>query len=169
MYYMNNKQNKIMDLVKNFGCLTTKQIENITGFKDVDGIMRPLLKQTEKIIKKEDDRYLLSNLLKIDEKMLNALEVYSYLSITGVPITWCQPVEFPFTISLFRNGKVFDIAVLEEGEEVIFCTAIDRSISKRVIVVIRDLEQVKKIKLNKPCKICLLNPEVKFYDLPASK
>lgn len=165
MYYMNNKQDKVMKLIKKFGCLSVTQIENITGLKNIDSIMRPLLKQRDKIVKKEKDKYLLANLMKVDNKILKALEVYSYLSKTDIPIDWCEPVEFPFTLSLFRNGKVFDIAVLEDGDEVIYCTSIDRSFSERVIVVLDNKDQVKKIKLHKACKIFLLYPEAKFYNL----
>lgn len=161
---MNNNQKEILNLISKFGCLTTTQIENITKIKNVDKVMNPLVKQKNGDVKQEDDRYFLSSLKKPDAKLMKALEVYSYLSNTNKPVEWCMPVEFPFTVSLFRNNKVFDIAVLDEGEEIVYCPAINRSNSERVLFILDDIKQIKNIRLDKPYKICFLKPKIQFLD-----
>ena len=160
MFYANKNQEKVKELINKFGCIRSKQIESITGLKDLDKLMEPIIKQWNSNIKKETDLYFIKN-GSIRERTLKALELYAFLSTKGT-IEWCEPVDFPFELSLFMNNKVFDIAVIEEGEEIIYTTAIERSIADRVIIIIDKEEQKSLIRLTKKHKICIWEPNIKF-------
>lgn len=66
--------------------------------------------------------------------------------------------DFPFQISFYMNDKVFDVAVIEEGEEAMMSAAINRTYAERVIAVVQNIESIKQIRIDKPIRFCTVNP-----------
>ncbi|MCR3758462.1 hypothetical protein KYB31_05560 [Clostridium felsineum] len=157
MYYVNSKQEKILENIKKFGYMTYDQIKKVNNLRDLDKQLKTLVRQRKlKIL--EDNIYVPIGIKEINKKVLKAVDIYIYLINVDkeTSIEWCTLNEFPFLMSFFRNGKVFDVAVIEEGEELIYSTAINRKASERIIIVIENEEQIEKIKINEKVKYCTI-------------
>ena len=155
MYYINSKQEKILESINKFGCMTYNQIKKLNKISDLDKQLKTLLRQ-RKLKVMEDSIYVPIGIRDINSKALRALDVYIYLvnADKEISIEWCTLNKFPFEMSFFRNGKVFDVAVINEGEELIYSAAINRKDSERIIILVEDQEQIKKIKINEKVKYC---------------
>lgn len=155
MYYINSKQEKILNLINKFGCMTYEQIKRLNKISDLDKQLKTLVRQ-RKLKVMEDNIYVPIGIREVNRKVLRAIDVYIYLinADKETSIEWCTLNKFPFEMSFFRNGKVFDVAVLNEGEELIYSGAINRSTAERIIIVIENEDQIKKIKINEKVKYC---------------
>ncbi|URZ05934.1 DUF5697 family protein [Clostridium felsineum] len=157
MYYINSKQEKILGNINKFGCMTYDQIKKLNNLRDLDKQLKTLVRQRKlKIL--EDNIYVTIGIREVNRKILRAIDIYIYLINADKEknIEWCTLNEFPFVMSFFRNGKVFDVAVIEEGEELIYSTAINRSVAERIIIVIENEKQIEKIKINEKVKYCTI-------------
>lgn len=157
LYYVNLKQQKILEDVNKFGSMTYEQIKKINDLKDIDKHLKTLIRHNKlKVI--EENIYVPMGKRKVNNKILKALDVCIYLNSIDnhVPIEWCNIENFPFTFVFFRNNKVFDITVIDEGEELIYSQAINRSAAERIIVILDKLSQVEKMKINKQAKYCTI-------------
>ncbi|URZ15462.1 DUF5697 family protein [Clostridium felsineum] len=157
MYYVNLKQEKILNLINKFGCMTYDQIKKLNNLRNLDKQLKTLVRQKMlKII--EDNIYVPIGIREINRKILRAIDIYIYLINADKEknIEWCTLNDFPFVMSFFRNGKVFDVAVIEEGEELIYSTAINRKASERIIIIIENKDQIEKIKINEKVKYCTI-------------
>ncbi|URZ00641.1 DUF5697 family protein [Clostridium felsineum] len=162
MYYMNLKQEKIFEFIRIFRCAKLEHLKGLLDIKDIEKHLKTLI--SEQKIYKIDDIYLLKNDIRDNSKILKALDLYVYLRNKELPIHWCIPEDFPFIIAFFRNNKVFDVAVVKEGEESLYSTVINRSISDRVILILYKREQQEKIKIEKQVKFCTIeNGAVYFF------
>jgi hypothetical protein len=109
------------------------------------------------MIRQDGEVYYLGT--KPDSKMIKALEVLVHFK---KKVNWHMHGDFPFQISFYMNDKVFDVAVIEEGEEAMMSAAINRTYAERVIAVIDREENISRIKINKPVRYCTVNP-IRFF------
>lgn len=158
MYYVNLKQQKILQNINKFGCMTYKQIRKINNFSDLDKQLKSLVRQS-KIRILDDNIYVTRGVREVNKNVLSAIDLYIYLNFVDKEssIAWCVIEDFPFIMAFFRNNKVFDIAVIKEGEETICSVAINRSAAERVIVILKDSGQLEKVRISKPVKYCTVN------------
>lgn len=166
MYYLNNKHKSILHIITKFSCIKKKQLKDLTGIKHMDPLLSDLIKQG--IINVKDDIYFVTGQNNINKKVLKALDIYVYLNSMDKenPVEWCELSQFPFVLTLFRNNKVYDLAVIDQGEETSFISSINRSIAERVIVVIENPLQIEKIKTEKELRICIIEDnDLKFYEI----
>ncbi|PJI06549.1 MULTISPECIES: DUF5697 family protein [Clostridium] len=155
MYYINSKQEKILESINKFGCMTYDQIKKLNKISDLDKQIKTLIRQRKlKVI--QDNIYVPIGIREVNRKILKAIDIYIYLISADkeISIEWCTLNKFPFEMSFFRNGKVFDVAVIESGEELIYSAAINRSTAERIIIVIDNEDQIEKIKINEKVKYC---------------
>lgn len=165
MYYINLKQEKILDVVKKFGGIGYEHLKKLTNIKDLDRQLKSLLKQN-RIEVIYEGIYVLKGQNKIDEKMVKALDLYVYLiNDMKLNVKACIVEDFPFKLAFLKDNKVFDAAVISEGEEIIYSGAIDRSLADRIIIILDREEQVQKTKLNKMVKYCTVKQgAVNFFE-----
>ncbi|KOF56720.1 MULTISPECIES: DUF5697 family protein [Clostridium] len=155
MYYVNLKQQKILDNINKFGCMTYEQIKELSNLKDLDKELKILVNQ-RRVRVLEGNIYVSIGRREVNNKVLKALEICTYLNSINrqVSIQWCNVEDFPFTLVFFRNGKIFDAVVINEGEEVIYSAAVNRTAAERIIVILESASQIEKIKINKQAKYC---------------
>lgn len=164
MYYVNFKQKKIMDGINKFSCMTYEQIKKLNNLKDLDKQLKILVNQKKlKLI--EENVYVPIGNKAANKKILRVLDVYIHLAYADskVPIEWCEIVDFPFILAFFRNNKIFHIAVIDEGEELAYSTAINRSEAERIILILENVSQMEKIKINKNLKCCTVKNGVVIF------
>lgn len=157
LYYINLKQQKILDNINKFGGMTYDQIERFNKLKNLDKELKALVNMKKvKVIK--DNIYVPVGRGKVNNKVIKALEVCTYLNSidSEISIEWCNLESFPFTLAFFRNDKVFDISVINEGEELIYSGIINRTAVERVIVMLERQSQIEKLKINKRVKYCTI-------------
>lgn len=155
MYYINLKQQKILESINKFGCMTYNQIEKFNKLKNLDKELKALVNRKKvKII--EGDIYIPMGKQEVNNKIIKALEVCTYLNSVDskISIEWCNLEDFPFTLVFFRNDRIFDISVITEGEELIYSAAVNRTAAERVIVILENPNQIEKLKINKQVKYC---------------
>jgi len=102
-----------------------------------------------------------------NKKYLLVAEVLSKMKKeNNTSILWYQKQEYPFTGIGFINNKIFDIAVVQVGEEVVFKTIINRILQneketyndahyitapaqrENFLIIVEDKEQIDKISVN---------------------
>lgn len=155
LYYINLKQQKILESINKFGCMTYNQIERFSKSKNLDKELKVLVNRKKvKII--DDNIYIPVGKREVNNKVIKALEVCTYLNSidSQISIEWCNLENFPFTLVFFRNDRIFDISVINEGEELIYSAAVNRTSAERVIVILEELNQIEKLKINKQVKYC---------------
>lgn len=158
MYYINSKQQKILSGINKFGCMTYEQIKKLNNLRDLDKQLKTLVRQKKlKIV--DDNIYVPIGIRKVNKNVLKAVEIYVYLNFIDkkTPVAWCELEDFPFTLAFFRNNKVFDLAVIKDGEELIYSTAINRAVAERIIVILETPRQIEKMKIDKQVKYCTVN------------
>lgn len=161
MYFLNNKQQEVIKIINKFGSIKKNQLEILSGRNDIDKILEPVFKQKKAPIKIENNIFL-SIFQNTNEKMLAAISVLSYIYKAGKDIEWYDTEDFPFILAFIRNEKVFDVAVINRGEELIYAAAINRSVAERIIIVLEDESQIQKIKINdsnKQKKYCIIKED----------
>lgn len=168
MYFLNSKQQELIKIINKFGSIKKSQLEILSGRNDIDRILEPVFKQKKAPIKLEDDVFL-SVFKNADKKMLAALSILSYIYESGPEdVVWYGTEDFPFILAFIRNEKVFDISVVEQGEELIYAAAINRSVAERIVIILEDESQIKKIKINdinKQKKYCIIKDrEITFLE-----
>lgn len=146
MFYLSKGQKQIMDLLKQFGHLTVSQIRDITGIYNIDELIEPLMNKQVPYLKKEGNLLLYPTVNKINKDLLKALDVYSYIH-KKFDASWCTISKFPYILSFIEGKKFFDIALIEDGQESVIVSAIERSSSTRIIIVIDDEKQIRKISI----------------------
>lgn len=158
MYYINLKQQRILENINKFGCMTYEQIKELNNLRDLDKHLNTLVRQ-KKLKVLDNNIYVPIGIREVNRKVLKAVDIYVYLNTLDkeTPIAWWELEDFPFILAFFRNNKVFDIAVIKEGEELIYSTAINRSAPERIIVILEDPRQIEKIKIAKQVKYCTVN------------
>lgn len=165
MYYMNTRQEKILELISKFGCIRYKHINKLAHIKNLERQFKNLIRQ-KRIELVYDDIYVLKGKKELDKKMIKALDLYVYLiNDMKMQIKCCMLEDFPFKLALFKGNKVFDMAVIGEGEEAIYSGAVNRSFGERVIIILDNKKQVEKIKINKMVKYCTVkHGAVNFFE-----
>lgn len=166
MYYVNSKQEKILQSINKFGCMTYEQIKKLSNLRDLDKYLKSLIIQ-KKLRMVDNNIYTSIGSKEINKSVLSAIDLYIYLSSIDKekPIIWCVTEKFPFIMAFFRNNKVFDISAIKIGEETIYSTAINRSTAERIIVILEDTLQIQKIKINRQVKYCTIsNGAVIFFN-----
>lgn len=164
LYYINLKQQKILESINKFGGMTYAQIERFNKLKNLDKELKTLVNRKKvKII--DNNIYIPIGKQEVNIKVIKALEVCTYLNSvhSEISIEWCNLESFPFTLAFFRNDKVFDVSVIDEGEELIHSAAINRTAAERVIVILERQSQIQKIKINKQVKYCIINDGVVIF------
>ncbi|PJI10086.1 MULTISPECIES: DUF5697 family protein [Clostridium] len=165
MYYINTRQEKILELISKFGCMRYKNINKLAHIKDLKRQFKNLIRQN-RIELVCDDIYVLKGKKELDKKMIKALDLYVYLiNDMKMQIKCCMIEKFPFKLALFKENRAFDIAVIDEGEEVIYSGAVNRSFGERVIIILDNKKQAEKIKINKMVKYCTVkHGAVNFFE-----
>lgn len=157
MYYINSKQQKILESISKFGVMTYNQLEEFNQLKNLDKELKSLINR-KKLRVINDNIYVPVGKREVNSKVIKALEVCTYLNSidSEISIEWCNLESFPFTLAFFRNDKVFDISVINEGEELIYSGAVNRTVVERVIVILEKPNQIEKMKINKQVKYCTI-------------
>jgi|GEM_PF-2636388 len=79
-----------------------------------------------------------------------------------------SPEEYPFTLFFTLNNKLYDVAVIEPGQEDIQCQLINNSMAGRVLIVVENMAQAQKVKSLIRDKelgyITIDNGEVSYYE-----
>ncbi|CAB1249191.1 DUF5697 family protein [Clostridium sp. MT-14] len=146
MFYLSKDQKQIMDLLKQFGHLTISQIKDITGINDIDELIEPLMAKQVPYLKKEGDLLLYPTVDKINRDLLKALDAYSYIhKMFGA--SWCTVSKFPYILSFIEGNKFFDIALVKDGQESVIVPAMEKSNSMRIIIIVDDEKQIRKISI----------------------
>lgn len=164
LYYTNLKQQKILESINKFGSMTYNQLEEFNKLKNLDKELKTLVNRKKvKVI--NDNIYVPVGKREVNNKVIKALEVCTYLNSidSEISIEWCDLESFPFTLAFFRNDKVFDISVINEGEELIYAAAINRTAAERVIVMFEKPSQIEKFKINKQVKYCTIKDGVVIF------
>lgn len=157
MFYQSEKQTKLVNIIKKFGCIKINQLKHISKIENADKLLESILSSWDAPIKKQDDIFFDSKLNKINTNMLKALDVFSCIC-SHLTISWYEKASFPYLISFIQNNKLYDITVIPSGQEGIMMSLLNRSDSDRIIIVVDSRKQVEKIKLtNKHYKILALD------------
>lgn len=156
MLYINNKDKKLLDLINMFGCIKERQIEALVGKKYEKQISHLL---SSKLINRHDDIYMTIYQDKIDYNMLKCIDLFIYFN---EKIGWYSAEEYPFYIAVMLGDNVYDITTVSSGEESMIYPVINRSKAERVIMIVDDVESIKKLNIEKPVRYCTVNP-VKFF------
>lgn len=153
---MSIREKLALRFINEYGCATKEQIKLFSKASD---------KHIENLVKghyirkdKKSDVYLVKSLQEIDEKMLLALEILSYFKDKA---EWHSKTDFPYKISFFMCGQIFDIAVVMPGEEVLMTAAINRSSAEKVIVGIKTKDTV--LRIEKPARYYIFEEKMFFY------
>lgn len=157
LYYINLNQQKMLEAINKFGGMTYNQLKEFNKIKNLDKELKSLVNRKKvKIV--NDNVYVPVGKREVNIKIIKALEVCTYLNSidSEISIEWCNLESFPFTLAFFRNDKVFDICVINEGEELIYAAAVNRTAAERVIVMFEKLNQIEKFKINKQVKYCTI-------------
>jgi hypothetical protein len=146
---LSGKERQLINFMREYKTATRQQLGELVGA--TDRLLEKAVNST--MMQREGEIYYLGQ--KPDHKMIMALEVLVHFR---KKIKWHMHGEFPYHITFYMNDKVFDVAVIEEGEEAMMSAAINRTTVERVIAVIEDLESIKQIKIDKTLRFCTVNP-----------
>jgi hypothetical protein len=151
--YLSGREKRILKIIREYKTMSKKQIKKLVGASDE--LLDKMVKNT--MIQNTGDIYFIGE--RADINTIMALEVLIYFK---KDVTWHLKANFPFCITFYMNNKVFDVAVIRSGEEMLISTAINRIQADRVIVVVEDISSIKKINIDKPVRFCTIEPIV-FY------
>lgn len=135
--------------MREYKTATRKQLGELVGA--TDRLLEKAMNST--MMQRDGEIYYLAQ--KPDPKMIKALEVLVYFR---KKVKWHMRSEFPYHITFYMNDKVFDIAVIEEGEETMMSAAINRTRAERIIAVVENAENIKQTKIDKTLRFCTVNP-----------
>jgi len=147
--YLSGKERQLINFMREYKTATRQQLKELVNA--TDRLLEKAVNST--MIRQDGEIYYLGT--KPDYKMIKALEVLVHFKKKA---NWHMHGDFPFQISFYMNEKVFDVAVIEEGEEAMMSAAINRTMAERVIAVIDKEDSISKLKINKPVRYCKLNP-----------
>lgn len=94
-----------------------------------------------------------------------AIKAFEVILLFKDRISFHCPADPPFAISYMKDQKNYDIAVITEISPENKCREVDASQSKRVVFVADTIEQARKISTTKEAGICVLQPEIKLFEL----
>lgn len=170
MYYVSKKQAELLAIINKFGCIKTKQLEKISGYKNFESELLRIIKFRKEPIKFQNGTFFSFTQKTVNKRIIKAIDVYSYLNTVGEEkkVEWCELSQFPFTLTLFRNEMIYDIAAINQGEENSFSAAINRSAAEKVIVIVESPLQIEKLKITKEYRICIIQNDgsISFYEPP---
>jgi len=152
--YLSGKERQLINFMREYKTATRQQLKELVNA--TDRLLEKAVNST--MIRQDGEIYYLGS--KPDYRMIKALEVLVHFRKR---VSWHMRGDFPYQISFYMNDKVFDVAVIEEGEEAMMSAAINRTIAERVIAVIAKETSIDKININKPVRFCTINP-IRFYD-----
>jgi len=147
--YLSGKERQLINFMREYKTATRQQLRELVNA--TDRLLEKAVSST--MIRQDGEIYYLGS--KPDYRMIKALEVLVHFRKR---VSWHMRGDFPYQISFYMNDKVFDVAVIEEGEEAMMSAAINRTIAERVIAVIDREDSISKLRISKPVRYCTLNP-----------
>lgn len=163
MYMINEKQKKMLEVINGLGSIEKSQLFKLTDLKENIRNLELLERLAEnRYIKKEGNVIYPFFTKMANENMFKCIKVLIYIMDTYKDVIWYQKANSPIELILYRNEKVYDVVYIKRNEEVLMSVAINNSSSERVIVLLEDLESMKKISINKKVMFCVLEPEIRF-------
>lgn len=131
---LNTDQIRIKNLINSYDTLTTEQLYILSNLQSntqkrlVEDLVK---KQAIKSDYLSDGIQVYFNYFSTPNRKFALIgEVLRYLTENDLPIYWFQKQEYPFCAIAAVKNKMFDIAVVEEGEDVIFSSVINRLITE---------------------------------------
>ena len=147
--YLSGKERQLINFMREYKTATRQQLKELVNA--TDRLLEKAVNST--MIRQDGEIYYLGS--KPDYRMIKALEVLVHFRKR---VSWHMRGDFPYQISFYMNDKVFDVAVIEEGEEAMMSAAINRTYAERVIAVVQNIESIKQIRIDKPIRFCTVNP-----------
>ncbi|NLZ53414.1 MAG: hypothetical protein GX892_09755 [Thermoanaerobacteraceae bacterium] len=151
-----HREKQTLRLLSEYGQATRQQLKELCNASDKN--IENLIKY--RLAKEEDGIIMLRAVSKKEQKMVLSLELLKYFLLNYDDIQWHSRSYFPFFISLYRNDKVFDITAVSPGEETFMATALNRSQSSRILIVLE--EPAAPLRIDKPVRY-FIPSEQKFY------
>lgn len=161
MYGIRPEEQQILDLLLMYGPLPKKQLIRYFDRNDTSMLLHCL--ERKRFIRHMDE-YILPEMThtEVNQEIIKALEV---ILLFKDRISFHCPADPPFAISYMKDQKNYDIAVITEISPENKCREVDASQSKRVVFVADTIEQAGKISTTKEAGICVLQPEIKLFEL----
>lgn len=175
--YINKDENKAIEIINALKCISKSQLIKMVGFKNGINTIEEKINMLNKYsydrnaqqFKIVDEYYLAISQEEVDYDMIKCIDVMLELDIKS--IKWYSAANYPLKLSFSRktenqeDTKVFDIAVLNPGEEIIFNKVLSNSFCERLIIILdkKIINQYKPIITDKKIKYCTLEP-IEFHD-----
>lgn len=180
--YMNYEQQQGIEVINKLKCITKDQLLKMNIFKKTHTVS---LEDKINIFNKYsyyknapqfkliDNMYYLSlTTQNLDMDIIKAIDVMQYFPTKE--IKWFAGAQYPFAISFSREApdeegnlyrKVFDVAILRKGEEILFSKLLDASACERLILIIdKSLAlSYKEIETEKMIMYCTIDDSIKFF------
>lgn len=154
--FLCHREKETLRLLNEYGQATRQQLKELCNASDKN--IENLIKY--RLAKEEDGIIMLRSVKSAEPKMILSLELLKYFLQNFDDIEWHSRSYFPFFISIYRNDKVFDITAISPGEETLMGTALTRTQSSRILIVIK--EPIAPLQIDKPIRY-FIPSEQKFY------
>lgn len=182
-HYLNKEQEKAIDLINSLKTITKEQLIKTGIFKrthqatveqKIMTFNKYSYNRSAAQFKIIDDTYYISvSSTNFDNDMIKCIDVM--ISFDMKKIKWYAAGEYPFKLSFSKedideNGdsfvKVYDVAILVQGEEAIFNKVLEKSPCERLIVIVdkKNVKKFREIITEKQVKYCTLDDGITYFD-----
>ena len=147
MVLIHKRDVDIIEMLKNYKLIKPDQLIRLFQDNTTKHRIAALLKT--KVIVEENGFLRLADQgsIKCSYNDNKAFEVLVYfMQNFKDKVTYHIPEEYPFNLLFVLNGKLYDVAVIDPGQEELQCQLINRSHAERILAVVEDLDQARKIK-----------------------
>lgn len=142
MIIRHQRDYEIIEMLRKYGPLKREQLIRYWGDENTKYRLKSLLRNKE--IKEENG--FIDCTTSFSKGRDNQYKAFELLIKFKNEITSHYPADYPFTMIFSKDNKLYDVAVIDEGQEVIQCDLINRTGAKNIIAIIKDEEQAIIVK-----------------------
>lgn len=183
-HYVNKEQVKAIEMINKLKCITKEQLKKTGIFKksysmSVDDKIAVFNKysydRNEKQFNVLENKYYVPvNVSSPDLDAVKCVDVM--LSFNKDEIVWYSAAEYPFKLTFAKKSKmkdgedetrIFDVAVLNKGDEMFITKVIECSPCDRIILIVNKdkAEQYKEVQTSRKLKYCVIEETDKIEEL----
>ena len=161
MYGIRPEEQQILDLLLMYGPLPENQLKRYFDRIDTGMLLHCL--ERKRLIRHKNE-YIIPEMTNT-EINLEVIKAFEVILLFKDRISFHCPADPPFTISYMKDQKSYDITVITDISPENKCREVDTSQSKRVVFVTDTIKQTSKISTIKEAGICILQPEIRLFEL----
>jgi hypothetical protein len=158
MHGMIPEELAILRLLEDYGSLCKEQISRYFNNDRTDMYLEFLRRKA--LISLDKNMAILRNTRPSD----SAIKAFEVLIHFKDDIREHHPASSPYTLFYIRGNRLYDVAVINPGDESNMSTAINQTNSERVVAVIEKKEQIDEIRIDKPVLFFIPGNPPKLYE-----